>query len=84
MENIELIGYAAAFLATLAFLPQVVKSYKSKSTGDLSWGLLSLIGCALFLWLVYGILISSMPLILEDAISLVFVLALAWIKIRHG
>lgn len=84
MDFVELTGYAAAFLATLAFLPQVLKSYKSKSTGDLSWGMLSLIASALFLWLVYGIMISSMPLILEDAISLVLVLALVWIKIRHG
>ena len=84
MDIVELIGYAAAFLATLAFLPQVIKSYKSKSTGDLSWGMLSLIASALFLWLVYGIMIFSMPLILEDAISLVLVLALVWIKIRYG
>lgn len=84
MDFVELIGYAAAFLATLAFLPQVLKSWKTKSTGDLSWGMLSLIASALFLWLVYGIMISSMPLILEDAISLVLVLALVFIKIRHG
>ena len=84
MDIVELIGYAAAFLATLAFLPQVIKSWKTKRTGDLSWGMLSLIASALFLWLVYGLMISSMPLILEDAISLVLVLALVWIKIRHG
>ena len=84
MDYVELIGYAAATLATLAFLPQVLKSWKSQSTGDLSWGMLSLIASALFLWLVYGLLISSLPLILEDAISLVLVLALVFIKIRHG
>ncbi|MBI4086012.1 MAG: hypothetical protein HY433_02065 [Candidatus Liptonbacteria bacterium] len=65
-------------------LPQVIKSYKTKSVADLSWGMLILyfLNCAL--WLIYGILISASHLILTNAIALVISVIQVLLKLRFS
>lgn len=84
MEGIELVGQIAGALTTLSMLPQVVKSWKSKSTGDISLSYLAVLGAGVFLWLVYGLFISSWPVVLWNAVNEILVLALVFLKIRHG
>jgi len=80
--TIDSIGYAAATLTTFAFIPQVVKSWRSRSTGDLSSTMLVVFTAGIVLWLLYGIGTDSMPVILANAVTLVLSATLVVLKIR--
>ena len=84
MVNIELIGYLAGIFTAVSLTPQVIKSWKTKSTKDISilWNLIYLIG--LILWLAYGIGISSMPMIVTISFESALALSLIILKIRYG
>ena len=84
MEISEIIGLAAAALTTLCMLPQVLKSYRTKKTRDISWGYLSMLGFGMALWVIYGLMISSIPVFAGNIVCGAFVLALAWLKAKHG
>jgi len=83
MDNTTLLGLIAATLTTIAFLPQVVKTWKSKSAKDLSLGMLIIFSTGIFLWLVYGIYIDALPVILGNLVTLALALALLMLKIRY-
>lgn len=78
----ELIGFAAAFLTTAAFIPQALKVYKTRKTDDLSLGLFSMLFVGISLWFIYGLLIGAMPIIAANGVTLVFVAYILWMKIR--
>lgn len=79
-----IVGIIAGSLTTIAFLPQLIRAIKTKHTKDLSLGTFSLFGAGVFLWLIYGIMLSEMPIILANAVTLIFVLFIAFLKIKHG
>jgi len=81
MELMTLIGLAAGFCTTAAFLPQVVKTWKSKSAKDLSLGMYSIFCTGVLLWLVYGIMISDLPIILANAITLMLAVSILFFKL---
>jgi MtN3 and saliva related transmembrane protein len=83
MSNATALGYVAGFLTTLAFLPQVLKAWRTGSTEDLSWVMLFFFGCGVALWIVYGLMLEEPPIILFNAITLGLTLVLATIKFRH-
>ena len=78
----ELIGYAAGVLTTLAFVPQVVKSWRSQSVGDLSFLTISALTAGVFLWLVYGMMLRSVPVMAANGTTLVLTGILLWLKVR--
>lgn len=78
----ELLGFAAATLTTAAFVPQAVKVYRSRKTDDLSLGLFAMLFAGVLLWLIYGLLISSAPVIAANAVTLLLVAYILWMKIR--
>jgi MtN3 and saliva related transmembrane protein len=80
--TIDAIGYIAAAFTTCAFIPQVVKSWRTRSTGDLSSTMLVVFTAGILLWLIYGLAIGSMPVILANAITLVLSATLVVLKIR--
>jgi len=84
MEMVDAIGWAAGVLATICMLPQVLKSYRTQKTRDISWGYLYMLGIGVALWVVYGFMISSAPILVSNLVCEAFVLALAWLKARHG
>jgi MtN3 and saliva related transmembrane protein len=84
MNSITVIGLIAATLTTTAFVPQVLKSIKTKSAKDLSLGTSTMLCCGVLLWLVYGILNDDVPIILSNAITFVLTMALLILKLRHG
>lgn len=65
------IGLVAAFCTTLAFLPQVIKIWKTKSVGDLSFGTFTVFTFGVAMWLVYGLLIDDLPVIIANVVTLV-------------
>jgi len=79
----DVIGYIAGILIAISFLPQVVKSYKTKSVSDLSlWMILAtLIGSGF--WLAYGLLISSKPIMIMNSIFTLIVLFQINLKIKY-
>ena len=77
----ELVGYAAASLTTMAFVPQAYKVYKTNQTKDLSLSLFITFSLGVFMWLVYGILLQSVPMIIANTITLSLSLYILYKKI---
>jgi MtN3 and saliva related transmembrane protein len=67
--NPEVFGYLAGGMTTFSFLPQVIKTWKTKSTEDLSMGMLLTFSLGVTLWFVYGLAVSSRPMILWNALT---------------
>lgn len=84
MTLINIIGYAAAILTTLAFIPQVIKTLKERKTENISLGMYIIFTIGIALWLTYGILKMEYPIILANVITLVLALIILTLKIKHG
>ncbi len=84
MDKATLLGSLAGFLTTAAFVPQVWKTWKSKSAADLSLGMFVVFSLGVFCWLVYGIMISQTPVIFWNAITLILALAILVMKLKLG
>ena len=80
----ELIGYLAGFLATVALLPQALKTIRERSTADISLGMYVLFTLGVTLWLLYGFLISSWPVMISNFFTLALSGTILVLKIRHG
>lgn len=80
----EIVGLVAAFLTTVAFLPQVIHTLRTRSTEDISLRMYSLYTVGIFLWLVYGLLLRDLPLIASNAVTLLFAGTILTLKLRHG
>lgn len=78
-----ILGLLAGSLTTVSFLPQLVKAWRSRSTGDISLAMYGIISTGILLWLIYGLMIDSLPVILANAASLLIVLAILALKIRY-
>ena len=78
-----LIGFAAGTLTTFSFLPQVLKTYRSKRCDDLSAGMLLAFTSGVTLWLVYGLFLHSAPIICANAVTLLLLAAILAMKIRY-
>lgn len=72
MTHVGLIGTVAAVCTTISFLPQVIKVYRTKRTSDLSLPMYIIFSIGVFMWMCYGFLTGSLPIILANAITLVF------------
>lgn len=83
VESIELLGLAAAVLVIISWIPQVVRSYRTRSTGDLSWGMILVLLASQAMWLAYGLLIGSLPVALTNAATTLFLAALALMKRKY-
>jgi MtN3 and saliva related transmembrane protein len=83
MDTIMLLGLLAGTLTTVSFLPQLVKAWCSRSTRDISLAMYAIISSGVLLWLIYGVMISSLPVILANAASLLIVLLILALKIRY-
>ncbi|HOW24581.1 MAG TPA: SemiSWEET family transporter [Bacteroidales bacterium] len=84
MNPIEIIGFAAGGLVSVSLLPQVIKSWRTKSTKDiaLSWTLINLSGQ--ILWIIYGQKIHSEALVIMSIITLFMVGIVIILKLIHG
>ncbi len=83
MSTTSLIGFIAALLTTASFLPQAFKTIRSKNTQGLSLFMYVIFSTGVLLWLVYGIRIGDMPVIIANAVTLVFALIILGYKIRY-
>ncbi len=83
IDLVTVLGFVAATLTTLAFIPQAIKTARTKSTKDISKGMFTLMSSASFLWLIYGFLISSLPVILANLFLLIFSTIILSYKLRY-
>jgi MtN3 and saliva related transmembrane protein len=81
--QIEIIGYCAAFLTTVAFLPQAIWSWRTRDLSGISLGMYSLFTTGVGLWLIYGLIIEKWPLILANALTFTLALSILILKLRH-
>ena len=86
MENlaIKLVGFAAATCTTLAYAPQFLKVWRTRSTEDISLGMFLVMVLGLGLWLLYGVLSGDAPLIASNAVTIVLAGGILFMKLRYG
>jgi len=85
MSFVPLVGFGAGTLCTLAYLPQALHSFRTKSVRDISLVMLVSLNVGLLLWVAYGILIHSLPIILPNAVTFFLAFPLLVMKLRyHG
>jgi len=81
---VETIGMLAAIIGTIGWLPQAMKTIRTKKTKDLSLWTNAMLLTTVSLWFVYGIAIESWPLVLGNIVSIILVGTIVVLKIRHG
>ncbi|HLC90770.1 MAG TPA: SemiSWEET transporter [Candidatus Nanoarchaeia archaeon] len=84
MDIPTIIGLLAAAGTTFSFLPQAIKTIRSKQTKDLSLGMYAILAIGILLWLIYGLLLQNLPIILANGVTIVFVLVILVLKIKGG
>jgi MtN3 and saliva related transmembrane protein len=82
MNNSDLLGLAAGALTTISFIPQVLKTWRSRSTEDISLAMFSVFSVGVVLWLAYGVSIHSWPIIIANVITLCLSLTILYFKLR--
>ena len=83
MKFANTIGLLAGTLTTIAFVPQVVKIWKTKHARDLSLGMFAIFSSGVLLWLCYGIEIGATPIIVANAVTLGLSLTILVFKIKY-
>ncbi len=83
-ELSTLIGYPAAFLTTIAFVPQAWQSWRTRDLSGISTPMYVLFTAGVALWLAYGIAIDSMPIIAANTVTLLLASVVLWLKLAQG
>ncbi len=81
--EIEILGLTAGFLTTVAFVPQVYKTWKTRSAKDISLNMFLMFCTGVSLWLIYGIMIESISIIISNILTLILALSILFFKIRY-
>ena len=84
MSWISVLGAAAAASSTVSYLPQVIRTWRTRSTSDISLGMFSVTVCATALWLAYGVAVSDISIIVSNTICLVLSATILYFKLRFG
>lgn len=82
MDSITLLGLVGGTLTTASFFPQVFKTWKTRSTKDVSLFMFVLLSVGITFWIAYGLKIGSVPVVAANSISLVMTIAMLAMKIR--
>ena len=83
MDTKTVIGLIAGTLTTISFLPQLTKVLKTKSVNDISLVMFTVLSIGSVLWIIYGIMLKSLPLILFNSISFFLVGTILFLKVKH-
>jgi MtN3 and saliva related transmembrane protein len=83
MDYITLIGIIAATCTSSTFLPQVIKSYRSKSTKELSLGMMLLMLFGVSLWVIYGVIKKDVAILYAQTVAFFFTSLLLVLKIKY-
>lgn len=83
VDVIDTVGSAAALLTTLAFVPQVVKTLKTRHTRDISLSMWVMFSAGVALWLAYGVMLTAWPVIAANAAMLLLSLTVLAVKLAN-
>ena len=83
MSSVDIVGGLAGMLTTIAFIPQVVKTWRSGSAQDISLFMFLLFSSGVALWLIYGIAIQSVPVIAANSVTLLLAVSILILKVRY-
>jgi MtN3 and saliva related transmembrane protein len=83
MSSTEIIGFSAAFCTTISFLPQAIKTIRTKDTSGISLSMYAVFTAGTFLWFLYGILAHSLPNSAANAVTFVFAAIILIYKIKY-
>jgi MtN3 and saliva related transmembrane protein len=83
MNGVTVLRIAAGALTTVAFVPQVVKAWRTRSTRDVSLGMFLTLCAGILLWLLYGFLVGDLPLILANGVTLGLATTILILKLRY-
>jgi MtN3 and saliva related transmembrane protein len=84
MSFTEIVGYSAAFLTTLSFVPQAWLTFRTRDVTGISLGMYSAFTVGVALWLAYGLLQGAWPIVAANAITLALACAILGMKIVYG
>jgi MtN3 and saliva related transmembrane protein len=82
--SMEWAGYLAATMTTLAFVPQAVKTIRTRDTRSISLGMYVVFTIGIAFWLIYGIALGSMPMILANVVTFALSATILGLKLKHG
>ena len=82
-HSTELLGTLAAICSTVSFIPQLLRVWRRKSAKDISLGMFLLFSFGVLLWLIYGTLIGSRPVIAANGATLILSVAILLLKLRY-
>jgi MtN3 and saliva related transmembrane protein len=82
MESVKILGLVAGTLTTIAFIPQVMKTWQSRSAKDLSIGMFLIFCTGTICWLSYGVLIDNLPIIAANSVTLALCMVLLYFKVH--
>ncbi len=83
MNLTTVLGLIAGTLTTIAFLPQVIKTWKTKSAEDVSLGMFLTLCLGIVLWIIYGISIQDIPLIVANGVTFVLAFTILCLKVKY-
>jgi MtN3 and saliva related transmembrane protein len=84
MSVADLLGSVAGTLTTVAFVPQVWRVWKSRSTRDISLGMYLVFTTGVGFWLLYGVALDAWPIIVANSVTLMLTGTVLAMKMRHG
>jgi MtN3 and saliva related transmembrane protein len=79
----NLVGYVAAALTTVAFVPQALKSWQTRDLSGVSLPMYSLFTAGVAMWFVYGVMLGSWPIIIANAITIILASVVLTLKLMH-
>ena len=83
IDKFEIIGLTAAVLTTSAYVPQVYKTWKTKSAGNISLTMYLAMFVGIILWLIYGIHLNSLAMIVANSVTAVLTLIIIGFKLKY-
>jgi MtN3 and saliva related transmembrane protein len=80
----DLVGYCAAFLTTLSFVPQAWLTFRTRDVRGISLGMYSVFTTGVALWLLYGLLVGAWPIVAANGVTLALASVILTMKVRYG
>ncbi|MBI2319725.1 MAG: SemiSWEET transporter [Betaproteobacteria bacterium] len=84
MSGADWVGFIAGALTTFAFIPQVIRIWRTRSARDISLGMYWVFTSGVALWVIYGFMLEALPVIVTNGITLVLSAAVLVLKLRLG
>jgi MtN3 and saliva related transmembrane protein len=83
MTTGDIVGFAAACLTTVSFLPQAWHTFRTRDVSGISLGMYACFTLGVFLWMIYGLIVGAWPIVVANAITLMLALGILVMKLRY-